>query len=275
MSAIAPAFATRLNVWPMPALLAWVGAWVVWWLALRAQFPMPVALMLGMLTGATLAHRAQGFVRRVIVAGGFPLSALLLGFASSLPAWAWLLLLAPLLAFYPARAWRDAPFFPTPANALAGLPAVVGTPWSVLDVGSGLGHGLHALRRLWPQATVHGVEWSRLLVLLTRCTVRNVSVQRADMWATSWGGHDLVYVFQRPESMARVYAKAQAELAPGAWLVSLEFAVPGVAVYEVLRKPGQKPVWVYQPAGPKKGSAARWPAISGAAPSQLLQPPRR
>ena len=47
------------------------------------------------------------------------------------------------------------------------------------------------------------------------------------MWARSWAGVDLVYLFQRPESMARAWDKARAELAPGAWLVSLEFDIPG------------------------------------------------
>ena len=37
----------------------------------------------------------------------------------------------------------------------------------------------------------------------------------------------MVYLFQRPESMERAFAKATHELAPGCWLVSLEFAVPG------------------------------------------------
>jgi hypothetical protein len=273
MSASAATFTTRLALWPLSALLAWLCAWCIWWLALRLELPMAVALLLGVLVGATLAYRAkpdgqaQSLVRRSIVAGGFPLSALLLGVGASLPAWTWLLLLAPLLAIYPARTWRDAPFFPTPAAALVGLPAVVGAPWSVLDVGSGLGHGLRALRSLWPQAAVQGVEWSRLLVWLTRCTTNRATVWRADMWAISWAGHDLVYAFQRPESMARVYAKAQAELAPGAWLVSLEFAVPGVRPHTVLNEAGHKPVWVYQPAGATKPSGRHKPAISGPGPT--------
>ena len=43
------------------------------------------------------------------------------------------------------------------------------------------------------------------------------------MWSADWSGFDLVYVFQRPESMERVLAKASRELRPGAWLASLEF----------------------------------------------------
>ena len=36
----------------------------------------------------------------------------------------------------------------------------------VLDAGCGLGHGLQALRRAYPQAQLHGMEWSWPLRLL-------------------------------------------------------------------------------------------------------------
>ena len=66
------------------------------------------------------------------------------------------------------------------------------------------------------------------------------------MWRADWSGCQLVYLFQRPESMARAAAKAQAEMAPGSWLASLEFAVPGVLPQAQLRLPGERVVWVYR-----------------------------
>jgi SAM-dependent methyltransferase len=169
-----------------------------------------------------------------------------------MPAWVWLLLLLPVLAAYPLRAWRDAPFFPTPKAALTGLDALMQPPQRVLDAGCGLGHGLAALHRLWPQAELHGVEWSPLLAWATAGRCRYAHVRRGDMWAGSWAGHDLVYVFQRPESMARAHEKARRELAPGAWLVSLEFGVPGIEASASLQgAPGgagaqRRPVWAYR-----------------------------
>ena len=69
-------------------------------------------------------------------------------------------------------------------------------------------------------------------------------VHWGDMWRADWSGYQLVYLFQRPESMARAAAKAQAEMAPGAWLVSLEFAVPGWPTHGQLHHaPGGRPVW--------------------------------
>lgn len=244
--------------WPLPALFAWALAWLAWALLIWAGAASAWALTAGAGAGAMLALQCSGLWRRGIAAAGFPLSALALGGTAAWPAWAWLALLLPLLLIYPLRAWRDAPFFPTPAGALLGLEGVVGYPGHVLDAGCGLGHGLRALHRLWPQARVQGVEWSPLLAALARRACPWARVQRGDMWQQSWSGQDLVYVFQRPESMARVWAKAGAELAPGAWLVSLEFAVPGVLPQALLQRPGQRPVWVYrlQPGTPRSTDAA-------------------
>jgi SAM-dependent methyltransferase len=234
--------------WPLPALLAWAGGWAGW-LALVAAGAAPGwALLMGVASGAALAWPCRGAWRRALAAGGFPLSAAVLGPAAAWPAWAWLVLLLPLLVLYPLRAWRDAPFFPTPATALDGLDGVVGSPppRRVLDAGCGLGHGLAALRRLWPHAQLEGVEWSPVLRLgaLLRC--RYARVMRGDMWAGDWIGLDLVYLFQRPESMARAWHKAMTEMRPGTWLVSLEFAVPGQSPVACLQGPGRRPVWVYR-----------------------------
>jgi hypothetical protein len=239
--------------WPMPAVLTWSAAWAACLSA--AQLGLPPAWGFSLATGLSLllAWPCRGSWRRALAAGGFPLSAVVLGAAGAWPPWLWLLLLGLALAAYPLRAWKDAPFFPTPPEALAGLDAVIGRPGRVLDAGCGLGHGLMALRRLWPQAEVAGLEWSAPLswAAAWRCRGLGVRVRRGDMWAASWAGHDLVYVFQRPESMARVFEKARRELDPQAWLVSLEFAVPGQTPHACLDGPGRRAVWIYRPAAMK------------------------
>ncbi len=249
----APAGVSAPLRWPLPALLAWAAGWLVWLAAAPVLPPLP-AFGAGLLAGTVAAWRIRGGLRRLMAAVGFPLSALLLGGAGGWPAWGWLLLVLPLVAVYPLRAWRDAPLFPTPAGALDGLDAVVGRPARILDAGCGLGHGLAALRGLWPQAELHGVEWSRALAWLAARRCPGVHIRRGDMWAQPWDGHDLVYLFQRPESMARAWAKAVAEMQPGAWLVSLEFAVPGQAAHACLQGAGRRPVWVYRPVAAKERS---------------------
>lgn len=231
--------------WPLPALAAWLLAWGLF-AAGAALGQAAAGLLLALLASAAATLAVRGAGRRFWVAAGFPASALALGLADGLPALLWLLPLLPLLLAYPLRAWRDAPFFPTPAAALEGLAAVAGQPARVLEAGCGLGHGLAALRREFPQATLVGLEWSPLLALLARWRRRDARVRRGDLWAEPWAGYDLVYLFQRPESMARAWAKATAEMAPGGWLVSLEFTVPGVAATAQLPGARGRPVWLYR-----------------------------
>ncbi len=229
-------------------MLAWAAGWAGLLLATGLGAGPLLAWGVGSALALGLAVRCQGRWRQAIAALGFALSVLISGWAAAVPAWAWALAALPLLCLYPVRAWRDAPFFPTPAGALTGLDTGVGlpAPQRVLDVGCGLGHGLRELQALWPQAQLRGLEWSRPLAWAAARRCPRAQVLRADMWAAHWGGHDLVYLFQRPESMARAWAKARAELAPGSWVASLEFAVPGVVPMACLGAGRRRPVWLYR-----------------------------
>lgn len=257
-----PSLLRRLP-WPLPALLAWLLAWGLFVSARAAALAPGAAFVLAAAAGLAASFAADGLWRRSLAAGGFPLSALALGALPGLPGWAWALAALPLLLAYPLRAWRDAPFFPTPATALAGIERVLVLPDGgrgarVLDAGCGLGHGLRALRRAWPHARFEGIEWSRPLAAWAARRCRFARIVRGDMWAASWQGCDLVYLFQRPESMARAWAKAEAELAPGAWLVSLEFEIPGRVPQARLGGAGERPVWAYRiGATPPSTAAAR------------------
>lgn len=245
LPASVPAQAATALPWPLPAVLAWAAGWGLWLASQALGAPPAVGWAAALLVSLALAWRCQGRWRRLLAALGFPLSAIALVPTGHWPPWLWLLLGLPLLAAYPLRAWRDAPLFPTPAGALEGLDRLVAAPHCVLDAGCGLGHGLSALRGVWPRARLQGVEWSPLLARLAAWRCPTAAIRRGDMWAASWAGYDLVYVFQRPESMARAWAKACNEMHAGAHLVSLEFAVPGVPAQASLQPPGRRPVWVY------------------------------
>jgi len=236
--------------WPLPALLTWTACWVCW-LGLRAVgVPPLVAFVTAAALGAVSATAQGRRWRRLMVAAGYPLSFAALDTAG-VPAWAWLLPLALLAFVYPVRAWRDAPLFPTPRGALAALPGVVPLPNGavVLDAGCGLGDGLIALRAAYPRAALRGTEWSWPLRLGCALRCPWARVRQGDIWREDWSGCDMVYLFQRPESMARAATKAVVELKAGAWLVSLEFPVPDSHTALVAFPPidtGGKPVWVYR-----------------------------
>ena len=238
---------TYLLRWPVPALFAWGGSWLLYGTLLRLGWPVWLAVSLASLAGMLFSVLAGSFWRRLAIALGFPLSLLLSG-AVALPAWVWLLPLLIVALVYPMNAWSDAPLFPTPASALADLPLQVRLPdgATILDAGCGLGHGLRALRAAYPQARLSGTEWSWPLRLLTGLLCPWAKIRQGDMWKDDWSAYDMVYLFQRPESMPRAVAKAVAEMKPGAWLVSLEFLALELQPYARVEQVEGKPVWIYQ-----------------------------
>ena len=231
--------------WPAPALIAWAGAWALHALLLPRAGPL-AALLAGCALGTLASLWGTRWWRRGLIALGFPLSLALTG-AAALPAWAWLIPLLLLLAVYPLNAWRDAPLFPTPAGALQGLETLAPLPPEarVLDAGCGLGDGLRALRQAYPQARLDGLERSWPLRWLCALRCPWARVRQGDIWLADWSSYQLVYLFQRPESMTRALVKA-GEMAPGSWLVSLEFPLPGVAPQAQWPvREGGRMVWVY------------------------------
>ena len=234
--------------WPLPALLAWAGAWMLFAVMHRLGAPTWAVLGAPAVLGASFSVLATTPWRRGLVAAGFPLSLVASALAATLPAWAWLLPLAALALVYPMRSWRDAPLFPTPSGALRGLSRLVALPPSarVIDAGCGLGAGLRELRREYPRARLEGLEWSWLLVWACMLRCPWAQVRRRDIWAADWSGCAMVYLFQRPESMARAVAKAGRELACGAWLASLEFPAPGLRAQAVHCCVDGRRLWLYR-----------------------------
>jgi SAM-dependent methyltransferase len=233
--------------WPVPALLAWALAWGLF-LALQLLGVMGLlSLAIACALGVGLSVLGGTWWRRAMIGLGFPLSLALSGVVA-LPAWAWLLPLALLLLIYPLNAWRDAPLFPTPAQALRELATQAPLPLGalVLDAGCGLGHGLKALRQAYPQARLHGLEWSWPLRAACALSCPWARVRHGDIWRADWRPYSLVYLFQRPESMPRAVEKARAQLQPGAWLVSLEFEAAELVPQAQLQAPDGRPVWLYQ-----------------------------
>ncbi len=234
--------------WPLPALLAWAVCWAVF-IALSAQAAPPqVAAALAALLGAALAVAGSTPWRRIFIGAGFPLSLAASGLAGAMPAWAWLAPLVALLLLYPINAWRDAPVFPTPRGALRGLAAQLALPDAprVLDAGCGLGDALIELRRELPRARLAGIEWSRPLRFACALRCPDATVRRGDMWSADWSAFDLVYVFQRPESMQHAADKAGREMRPGSWLASLEFEIASQRPAKVFVCTDGRALWLYR-----------------------------
>lgn len=236
-----------LRFWPLPALLTWATAWGGYGLMLATGVSFIAALIVATLWGVLWSVVGTSLSRRGLIAIGFPLS-FALTHAVAVPPWAWILPLALIIFVYPLNAWRDAPLFPTPPDALRALPKHVplAAGARVLDAGCGLGDGLIALRGIYPGALLSGLEWS--WPLRAACALRCpwAHVRQGDIWTADWSAYDMVYLFQRPESMPRAVAKASADLAPGAWMVSLEFEARELQPQAVTHGPDGRPVFAYQ-----------------------------
>lgn len=270
-------------LWPLPALLAWGCGWLLLLLLLRTGWSVAAAAGSALFVVLLLARLGDSPWRRRFIFWGFPLSVALAVWSAgdaglaqlsgggggsggssgggsvvtATPAgldsaWWWLLGAAALAVVYPVRRWQDAPWYPTPRGALQALsahaPLGLDDPKGsrVLDAGCGTGAGLRALREAYPQAELHGVEWSWPLVLWCRWRCRFATVRRGDFWRDDWAPYALVYVFARPESMARAAAKAATELRPGAWLVSLDFEATEWQAQHRLQTKDGRALWLYQ-----------------------------
>ncbi|MDQ2734523.1 MAG: class I SAM-dependent methyltransferase, partial [Pseudomonadota bacterium] len=95
-------------------------------------------------------------------------------------------------------------------------------------------------------ATLTGLErsWPLRLLCALRCPFARV--RRANMWAADWSACDLVYLFQRPESMQRAADKAGREMHPAAWLASLEFEIETLRPTQVFTCLDGRPLWLYR-----------------------------
>lgn len=237
---------TRLLPWPLPALLTWAASWAVFFGASHT-LPWWGAVLLACALGSAASLLGHGWWRRCMIAAGFPLSWLVLA-AGQIPAWGWLIPLALLLLVYPLNAWRDAPVFPTPAGALDGLAQHIALPADarLLDAGCGMGDGLQALHRAWPQARVYGVEWSWPLRWVSQLRCPWARVRRGDMWGVDWSAYDMVYLFQRPETMSRAAVKSLGEMREGTWLVSLNFPIPDVTPTYIDQLDDGREVYAYR-----------------------------
>ena len=245
----------KILTWPLPALLAWGMSWGLFSLLLSLFGSNEWALLGATVLSVVLTTLGTTLWRRFLIVVGFPLSQLLLIQASwTLPPLAWLGLVILIALVYPLNAWSDAPLFPTPSKALIelplhiqlGEPGQLGVGAKILDAGCGLGDGLKALRGAYPNSKLFGLDmsWPLRFFCALRCPWANI--RQGNIWLADWSSYNLVYMFQRPESMPKAVEKAAAELKPGAWLVSLEFEARLITPDAVVCGADGRPVWMYR-----------------------------
>jgi SAM-dependent methyltransferase len=105
-------------------------------------------------------------------------------------------------------------------------------PYTLIDIGSGLGGMTLYLGRARPNGIHHGIEISPApwLVSRIRAWVRGApaSFRCGDYRQLDLSGYDVVFAFLSPLVMRSLLVKASREMRPGTLLLSLAFPLPGV-----------------------------------------------
>lgn len=174
---------------------------------------------------------------------------IVLGLRLELPSWIWLAgFLFLLLVFWRTNSSRVPLYLTNQISSDAILRLLPTSPCRIIDLGCGNGALLRYLARARPDCFFVGLEHAPLTWAWAWLSVRgmkNVSICRSNFWAHPLGGYALVYAFLSPVPMQRLWAKAQAEMLPGARLVSNSFAVPGITPHSSVVVPDRRRTQLY------------------------------
>ncbi len=145
--------------------------------------------------------------------------------------WIWLILMVVFGLLFLPTFWTRVPYFPSSEKTYSlianQLPA--DTAFRFLDIGCGDGKLLCALAAQFPKAQFEGIDLSPTAVLFAKLKSRassNVKIIFGDYWRLSFADYDFIYAFLSPTPMAKIEAKAQAELRFDALLIVNSFALP-------------------------------------------------
>ncbi|MDO8926140.1 MAG: class I SAM-dependent methyltransferase [Sideroxyarcus sp.] len=109
------------------------------------------------------------------------------------------------------------------------LPAA--QPFTLVDLGSGIGGVLTHLARTHPHGRFHGVEAAPLPFLWSWLRIKfggfgNCSVHWGSLWDSDLSQYDVVFAYLSPVPMEALWNKARQEMRPGSLFISNTFAVP-------------------------------------------------
>ncbi|MEK8078751.1 class I SAM-dependent methyltransferase [Pseudomonas sp. XK-1] len=215
---------------------ACLGVAVLLYLGAQLSAWRPSALAAALLQGLLAAGLARGlglsrwwgwlnlgFVPGLVLVSG-----------AALPSWVFLLGFALLVLLNWNSIGERVPLYLTGAQTrreLMALLAQQAPDFRFVDLGCGPAGSLLSLARQFPRAQFVGVETAPLSFVIAwlRALPRsNCRIRYENLWRTDLAQFDVVYCFLSPAPMARLWAKAQAQMPAGSHLVSNTFEVPGV-----------------------------------------------
>jgi hypothetical protein len=112
-------------------------------------------------------------------------------------------------------------------------------PFSLVDLGSGIGGVLTYLARTRPQGRYHGIESAPLPFLWSWLRFkfggyRNCTLHWGSLWDSDLSKYDVVFAYLSPVPMEELWHKVKKEMRPGSLFISNTFAVPDHPPQETL-----------------------------------------
>jgi hypothetical protein len=121
----------------------------------------------------------------------------------------------------------------------------------MVDLGCGDGR---VLRQAWKHYKVRAIGFEINLMAYIKARIlsmglKQVEIRRQNFWSQNLAGADVVFCYLYPDVMQKLSDKLKAELRPGTWVVSCNFALPGFKPRRVVSPEGSlhsDPVFIYR-----------------------------
>lgn len=164
-----------------------------------------------------------------------------------------LLVVVAVLVLYAAMIrslFADAPFVPSPRTVSEAMMKLAGVRPGELIIDLGSGHGEILLAAARSGARACGYELSWVLVAITNLRQlwnargRSIEVLRRDLFKADLHDADVVTCYIFPKAMERLRIKFEAELKPGARVVSAAFPIHGWTPAQVIHI-ANRPIFLY------------------------------
>ena len=150
-----------------------------------------------------------------------------------LPSWVYLAAFVALVIVFWNSGKDRVPFFLTNKKTAEEILNLIPTDRAIkfIDLGCGTGGLLLRLAAQRPRSHFVGVESAPLPFLVARVRLAavgrsNVTLRLADLWKQDLSAFDMVYGFLSSDPMAKLFAKARAEMPEGSLFVSNTFTPP-------------------------------------------------
>lgn len=127
-------------------------------------------------------------------------------------------------------------------------------PKVIYELGSGWGPLVVDAAKVFPEATVRGIEFSYLAAQFSKMRTRlwglkNVEILRKDFFEQDLKDADVIILYMLEVILERLSPKFIAELKPGAIIVSNTFVIKGwtpVKTHKIMKKPIPLNIYVYK-----------------------------